>query len=241
MNGPGDYQRRIAYFGGSFDPPHKGHLAIARAAQTALDLDLVLFAPVGAQPLKPHGATATFSDRLAMARLAIANDPSFEISLADASANGSPNYTIDALLRLRAELPAGSTLFCLMGADSLLSLSRWHRAAEIPFAAHLIVASRPGQPLGDLTEALPGGLSVDTESNEQRVSGIELRTFTLRNATGDATPFYLLPGLHVEISASEIRSQMNAALGCLRTGHDLLPDAVCEYIATHNLYRRADR
>lgn len=242
MNGPASDQRHIAYFGGSFDPPHKGHLAVARAAQAALHLDTVLFAPVGAQPLKPHGSTASFIDRLAMTRLAIANEPSFEISLADAPAsvgspNYAPNYTIDSLLRLRADTSAGSTLFCLMGADSFLSLRRWHRASEVPFAARLIVASRPGQSLGDLTAALPADLSIESGFEEQTVSGIELRTFTLRNTEGGEIPFYLLPGLHVEISASEVRRQINAALGRLPAGHDLLPDDVCEYIATHNLYR----
>jgi len=177
-----------------------------------------------------------------MTRLAIADNPGFEISLADApasvgSSNYAPNYTIDSLLRLRADTSAGSTLFCLMGADSFLSLGRWHRAAEVPFAARLIVASRPGQAMGDLAAALPAGLSIETGFEEQTVSGIALRTFTLRNSEGNATPFYLLPGLHVEISASEIRRQINAALGRLPASHDLLPDGVREYIATHNLYR----
>ncbi|MGA8041301.1 MAG: adenylyltransferase/cytidyltransferase family protein, partial [Terracidiphilus sp.] len=62
--------QRIAFFGGSFDPPHNGHLAVARAALQALQLDKVLFAPVGTQPLKPHGASAGFADRLAMTQLA---------------------------------------------------------------------------------------------------------------------------------------------------------------------------
>src|SRR5947209_15565723 len=75
---------RVAFFGGSFDPPHLGHLAVASAARDALRLDRVLFAPVGAQPLKPAGSTAAFADRLAMTELAIAGEPGFEISLADA-------------------------------------------------------------------------------------------------------------------------------------------------------------
>src|SRR5215469_4855309 len=95
LSGSGSAQpvRRIAFFGGSFDPPHRGHLAIARAALQALHLDRVLFAPVGAQPLKPEGATASFDDRVAMTRLAIAEEPRFEVSLADAPApSGAPNY-----------------------------------------------------------------------------------------------------------------------------------------------------
>ncbi len=238
--------RRIAFFGGSFDPPHRGHLAVARAARDALHLDQVLFAPVAAQPLKPLGSTAAFPDRLTMTRLAIADEPAFDLSLADApvpvslkvSLNDAPNYTIDTLLRLRTELPPADTLLCLMGADSFLSLRRWHRGAEIPFVAPLIVASRPGQGLDDLAAILPTGLSIDAEPapTAPRVD-TELRICTLRNSAGDTSPFYLLPGLHIDISASEIRRQVHAARGRLPGGHNLLPRPVAEYIASHNLYR----
>src|SRR5271157_2229498 len=155
---------RIAFFGGTFDPPHLGHLGVARAARAALGLDTVLFAPVGTQPLKPQGTVAGFEDRLAMTRLAIAADPAFALSLADApNPSGAPNYTLETLVALHAQLPPGNTLFCLMGADSFAGFSRWHRAVEIPFVAPLIVASRPGQPLDNLDSALPAGLSLETE------------------------------------------------------------------------------
>src|SRR5580704_16437124 len=108
--------RRVAFFGGSFDPPHLGHLAVARAARIALNLDTVLFAPVGIQPLKPQGATASYHDRLSMTRLAIAADSAFTLSEIDApGSSGTPNYTIDTLHRLDAQLPQQSKLFCLMG------------------------------------------------------------------------------------------------------------------------------
>src|SRR5271157_5308326 len=155
---------RIAFFGGTFDPPHLGHLGVARAARAALGLDTVLFAPVGTQPLKPQGTVAGFEDRLAMTRLAIAADPAFALSLADApNPSGAPNYTLETLVALHAQLPPGNTLFCLMGTDSFASFRRWHRAAEIPFVATLIVASRPGQPLDNLDSALPEGLSLEKE------------------------------------------------------------------------------
>jgi nicotinic acid mononucleotide adenylyltransferase len=126
-----------------------------------------------------------------------------------------------------------------MGADSFLSLRRWHRGAEIPFAAPLIVASRPRQSLSDLAAVLPDGLSVAAETPDHAAphADTELRTYTLRNANGQTAPFYLLSGLHIEISASEIRRQVHAARGRLSSGHNLLPDAVAEYIAAHNLYR----
>jgi nicotinate-nucleotide adenylyltransferase len=230
--------RRIGFFGGSFDPPHRGHIAVAHAARAALELDTVLFAPVGAQPLKPQGSAASFDDRVLMTQLAIACEPGFEISLADApTPNNAPNYTIDALQLLRNSLPAGGGLFCLMGADSFLGLRKWHRGAELPFVAPLIVASRPGQGLGELTDVLPAGLSIENRRESSRKQhGVEVLTFTLGNASGATAPFYLLPGLHVDISASAIRRQVRAAAGQLAHGRELLPDAVSNYIVAHNLY-----
>jgi nicotinate-nucleotide adenylyltransferase len=238
MNEQADVGRRIAFFGGSFDPPHLGHIGVARAAQKALHLDTVLFAPVGVQPLKPLGSTASFEDRVAMTELAIKGQPHFAISFADApNPGGTPNYTIDTLSRLRGEHPS-ATLFTLMGADSLVGLHRWHRSEEIPFAAPLIIASRPGQRLEDLAAILPDSLTIaENPTTVGNAAGVPLREFTLRNAAGETTPFYLLPGLEIGISASDIRGQADAALDRLCAGHELLPDAVCEYIASHGLYR----
>lgn len=234
--------RRVAFFGGSFDPPHRGHVAVARAARMALGLDTVLFAPVGAQPLKQAGATASFEDRLAMTRLAIAGEPGLEISLADAPmTGGGPNYTLETLERLRAELGPGCTLFFLMGADSFFGLRNWHRAAEIPFAAPLIVASRPGQRLEGVKAALPQGLTME-EIGEIRNAGpdglesVEVREFLLRNQAGRSAKFYLLPGLDVRISASEIRERLHAAPDAAGMCA-WLPDAVAGYVQAHGLYR----
>lgn len=240
--------RRIAFFGGSFDPPHLGHLAVARAAHSALALDAVLFAPVGAQPLKPAGSTASFEDRVAMTRLAIASEPGFSLSLIDEPKPGSaPNYTFNTLLSLRAELPPDGVLFCLMGADSFLSLRRWHRAAEIPFVAPVIVASRPGQPLDDLASALPQGLRLEPAAGSLFAgpgsSGpdFELRTYFLRNAADAAAPLYVLAGLHVDISASQIRDQIREqAPGepqSFLSQRQLLPTSVMDYIRARGLYQ----
>src|SRR5579859_3105390 len=205
MHVPAKGRQRIAFFGGSFDPPHLGHIGIARAAQTALHLDTVLFTPVGIQPLKPHGSTAAYEDRVAMTELAIKGVPEFAICLADApNPNGIPNYTIDTLMQLRKQFPLAA-LFTLMGADSLLSLPHWHRAADVPFLAPLIVASRPGQHLEDLAAILPAGLSIREDAEEaQGPSDGLLRVFALRNAAGASTKIYLLPGIEIEISATEV-------------------------------------
>jgi nicotinate-nucleotide adenylyltransferase len=266
---------RVAFFGGSFDPPHLGHLAVARAASADLKLDTVLFAPVGAQPLKPHGSTASFEDRLAMTRLAIAGEPGFAISLADApKPSGAPNFTLETLLALRAEIPPGGVLFCLMGADSFVSLRHWHRSAEIPFVAPLIVASRPlalrpiasrpGQPaneqLAGLQAALPPGLTIvpaadtqapaaDTQApaaNTQTTTGkVALQSYRLHNSSGQSAPLYVLPGLHLEISASQIRDQIRDRIQPQAGAdspnptaqQDLLPQTVLDFIRSHGLYQ----
>ena len=243
MNQPIGRGPRVAFFGGSFDPPHLGHLAVARAARAALNLDSVLFAPVGAQPLKPQGSTARFADRLAMTRLAIGTEEGFAVSLADApNPSGAPNYTLETLLRLRAELPQEGVLFCLMGADSFFALRHWHRAAEIPFAAPLIVASRPSQPLDGLMAGLPEGLTMESLPQKSlNDCGVEVRSSILFNSAGGRTPFYLLPGLHVEISASEIRAQIRDLVyetpAPAGSGQALLPSSVLDYIRSRGLYR----
>jgi nicotinate-nucleotide adenylyltransferase len=244
--------RRIAFFGGSFDPPHLGHLAVARAARGAFHLDTVLFAPVGAQPLKPEGSSASFDDRVAMTRLAIADEPGFAVSLVDAPKSSGagevlPNYTIDALNALRAEFKPDCILYCLMGADSFFGLRQWHRSAEIPYAAVLVVASRPGQALARLQAALPQSLTfepapsgdrsesgaVESGTNE---AGIEVRAFTLVNPAGQRAPFYLLPGLDIEISGTEIRAQLRKGSSGQIADRSLLPAAVRDYIVRHGLY-----
>jgi len=244
--------RRIAFFGGSFDPPHLGHLAVARAARDAFHLDTVLFAPVGAQPLKPEGSSASFEDRLAMTRLAIAGKPEFAVSLVDAPKSSSagdalPNYTIDTLNALHAEFGSNCILYCLMGADSFFGLPQWRRAAEIPYAAALIVASRPGQSLAGLQAALPQGLTLEPAPAGHRneyaplesgpsESGIEVRALNLVNPAGQRAPFYLLPGLDVEISGTEIRAQIRNSSSGQIVDRNLLPLAVRDYIAQHGLY-----
>lgn len=230
-------RQRVAFFGGSFDPPHLGHLAVARAGRDALRLDTVLFAPVGAQPLKPQGSTAPFEDRVAMTTLAIAGERGFALSQIDApNAEGKPNYTLHTLQRLQTEMP-DAVLFCLMGADSFAGLRKWYRAPEIPYVAALVVASRPGENLGNLAGSLPASLALEPAGHplwQPADPAIELRCYSLRDDSGRTAAFYLLPGLDVEISASDIRKHIRTgereALGLL------VPPAVAEYIRAHQLY-----
>ena len=237
---------RVAFFGGSFDPPHLGHLAVAQAARVGLGLDEVLFAPVGAQPLKPVGATASFDDRVAMTRLAIEGEPGFAISLADApKESGGPNYTVETLENLQRELGRDCALFCLIGADSFAALRLWHRAAEIPFVAALVVASRPGERLDDLQSLLPAGLTMEpADERELPESDVEVLCYSISGGSGRwagrRAAFYLLPGLDVAISASHIRELVNGQVGTeggSLARVEMLPDAVAEYVRANELYR----
>ncbi len=144
--------RRIAFFGGSFDPPHRGHLAIASAAADRFALDQVLFAPAGYQPFKSKVPATDFLHRYAMTALATQADPRFIPSLLDAPHRGAtdaerPNYTVETLSRLRASLAAEAEpteLFTLLGADSWVEIGQWFQASRLLALTDWIVAARPG-------------------------------------------------------------------------------------------------
>jgi nicotinate-nucleotide adenylyltransferase len=226
---------RIAYFGGSFDPPHEGHLAVARAAREALRLDRVLFAPVGLQPLKPGGSSASFAQRVEMTRLAIARDRGFELSLADApSPTLEPNYTIDTLRRLHAELPGGTELFLILGADAFRQLREWRDAAEIPFAASLIVVSRPGEDLTGIASSVPAALSC-----ERVRASATMQEYRLSDEGGRRAALYVLPELQMDVSATQLREEIHSRAEAEgQAGREArIPMAVLEYIRWHCLYR----
>jgi nicotinate-nucleotide adenylyltransferase len=197
---------RVALFGGSFDPPHHGHIAIATAAADVFDLDTVFFTPAGRQPLKPDRAPAPFADRLAMVELACRPDPRFAASQLDAPRpDGAPNYTVQALATLHEAMP-DVRLFNLVGADSFLDLPRWHEPERLIELAEWIVVSRPGFLLADLS---PLGL---TPHQKSRV--------------------YLLQTVHEDIAATNLRERLEAGDLCT----DVLSPAVSAYIQAHQLY-----
>jgi nicotinate-nucleotide adenylyltransferase len=220
---------RVALFGGSFDPPHFGHIKIAKAAKAALKLDGVLMAPVGRQPLKGRLQSSCFEDRLQMVALAVLNEDGIEASDIDAPfADGRPNYTWDTLKRLRSSLAPDVELFFLMGADSLKTFKNWRHADELLFAAEFIIAARPGFSLGDLTHALPSGIKVTG------ILGSSCSTsMVLTNHAGMQSHIHLLPNLSEDVSATEVR----AALRRGREEQCVVPEAVLNYIRTHNLYQ----
>lgn len=224
---------RLALFGGSFDPPHRGHIALARLARKRLSLDRVLVAPVAAQPLKHHIRPASFDDRVAMARLAFARQPGMEISLIDAPrADGSPNYTIDTVAALRRQLDNSDEFFFILGADSLLGIRKWHHPADALLACDFIVGARPGFDLAQAVAALPEGVSA-----KPLPSGLP-HTDLLELAGPDSrvSRLYLLTDLAENVSATDVRAHIRAALSGSAQPRSILAPSVAAYIRTHHLY-----
>jgi len=135
---------RVGVFGGTFDPVHVGHLAIAHAALESVPLDRVLFVLARRSPLKERGPVASEGDRLRMLELAVANEPRFAVSRLELDREG-PSYTVDTLERL-AQLSGSDELFLILGSDAIAVLPRWKDPDRIAELATLVVAERPGAP-----------------------------------------------------------------------------------------------
>ncbi|MGJ4729287.1 nicotinate-nucleotide adenylyltransferase [Luteimonas sp. SDU101] len=205
-------------YGGTFDPVHHGHLAIARAARDALRVP-VHFMPASDPPHRaPPGADA--SRRAAMLALAIADEPDFHIDLRELRRDG-PSYSVDTLRALRAELGPAAPVALLIGADSLLGLPSWHAWRELFDLAHFVVADRPGSGL-DL--ALPAALAEATEKRWTQDAGM-LRV----RAAGCL--LRLRQPLH-GASATQVRAGIAADGGW----RELVPAGVADYIVRHRLY-----
>jgi len=219
MNRPEPGGGPLGLFGGTFDPIHYGHLRLAETAREALGLDRVRFIPAG-QP--PHRATpgASGADRLAMTRLATADNPRFEVDPAEVEA-AQASFTILTLERLRAELGPTRPLVLLLGVDAFLGLPTWRRWHELFDFAHLAVANRPGYSLdgAQLEPALAALASV------RRAPPPALE----QAPCGALVQFTMTP---VSISATDIRTRQAAG----RSLRYLLPPSVLDYISLHQLY-----
>jgi nicotinate-nucleotide adenylyltransferase len=134
---------RIGIFGGTFDPPHIGHLIVAQDAWAALGLDRVVFMPAAVPPHKADLAITPAALRLEMIRAAVAGDPRFEVSDLELRRAG-PSYTVDTLRELRARDPEVA-LFFLLGVDQFRDLHLWREPEELARLATLVVVSRGGE------------------------------------------------------------------------------------------------
>jgi nicotinate-nucleotide adenylyltransferase len=139
--------RRIGVLGGTFDPPHIGHLWLGTLAADALDLDRVLFMPAAQPPHKGDRLISRTTDRLLMTRLAIQRDPAFELSGLELERPG-PSYTIDSVTELK-RLHPDAELFLVMAADSLAQIDTWREPDRLLDEVEWIVGPRPGSELPD--------------------------------------------------------------------------------------------
>jgi nicotinate-nucleotide adenylyltransferase len=168
-----------------------------------------------------------------MTRLAFAGQPGVEISLLDAPRpDGRSNYTIDTLATLGRQLSPADALFCIVGADSFLTINKWHRSADLLTTCDFIVGARPGPnyrvDLGHAEDALPGGISAKPLAT--KLPHTQLLGLTAQN--GRQSRLYLLTDLAEDVSATQIRAALRgeAAPGAV------LNSAVIEYIRAHHLY-----
>jgi nicotinate-nucleotide adenylyltransferase len=137
--------RRLGVMGGTFDPVHLGHLAVAEEARERLELETILFVPAGAPPHKPEGPEASVEDRVAMVQLAIADNAGFELSRVEVDRPG-PSYTSDTVSLLGR---GGDELVLILSAETFRDLPAWHQPARLLDAARVAVAPREGFPAPD--------------------------------------------------------------------------------------------
>ncbi len=199
---------RIGILGGTFDPPHIGHLWLATLAADSLGLGRVLLMPAARPPHKGGSPVSNAADRVMMTRLAITGDPSLDLSLIEMERRG-PSYTVDSLTELRAALGADAGLVLIMAADSFAQIDSWREPDRLLELAEWAVGPRPGAEMPDRA--------------------------ALRERFGSAASrIHLLAGPSLDVSSSEIRRRVAAG----RSIRYLVPRAVEELIADRGLYRR---
>jgi len=199
--------RRVGVLGGTFDPPHYGHLAAAEECRVALRLEVVLFMPAGQPPHKRGRPISPADDRVRMVELAIESNPRFALSRIDVDRAG-PSYSVASLDQLRQELGPEAQLWFVMGADSLADILTWREPARLLQLARVAVVNRPGAP-----DPAPERLEVELPGARARIDVVEI------------------PDL--AISATDLRQRVAEG----RPIKYQLPEAVERYIAARGLYR----
>ena len=199
---------RVGVLGGSFDPPHAGHLMIAQEAGERVGLDRVLFVPAGEQWLKEGQDVAPAAHRLAMTHLLVGAEATFAVSDVEVTRPG-PSYTVDTLRILREESPPDTEFFFILGEDAVADLPRWYRPQELVSLCEFIAMPRSGD-MGrpDLTAAYDA------------IPGLRERVNILEDAP------------RMDISSSRVRQLL--ASGASLSG--VVPDPVAKYITAQRLY-----
>lgn len=225
----------LALFGGTFDPVHRGHVVVARAAAEKFNLKQVLLVPADIPPHKQKTPITSFYHRYAMVSLAAAGAKELVPSLLEAPdahlppKQRKPSYSIETVRRVKNSLGKSDRLYFLIGMDAFRDISTWYKAEELLGECDFIIAARPGYSLADVAGALPAKLrpadAVTKLFRKQKVDGpLVLPGVTL----------HMLPETHENVSATQIR----AAVEGKRNVKKLLPESVLEYIQKEGLYKR---
>ena len=215
----------LGILGGTFDPVHRAHLHLARAALGQLHLGGVLWVPAG-QPSHRRAPHAPARHRLAMVRLATANEPRFAVDDAEATSD-EPSFTVPTLERLRRIHGATRPFVLLMGADAFLGLPAWRRWQEIFGLAHVAVAARPG---AELTAENMAPELAEIFRPRWRSQPAVLAAA----AAGSIVGFEIEPVEPPDLSATAVRDLLRA--GNAPNLADLLPPGVLDYIRRNHLY-----
>ena len=198
---------RIGLVGGTFDPVHLGHLAMAEEARVQLGLDRVMFLPAGQPWMKEGQPLSSAKDRVQMLRLAIASNPHFQLCMEEVNRPG-PTYTVDSLTKLMEELRPETRIFFIVGQDAMQDFHRWKEPQKIMELCTLVVVERPGHGDEDASETA-GGMP----------------------SSGDNVQVMSMPP--IGISSTEVRRRAAAGVSV----RYYVPDAVAEYIEERELYR----
>jgi nicotinate-nucleotide adenylyltransferase len=231
----------IGLFGGTFDPIHKGHLALAQAARERCQLGRIYFVPTNVPPHKTTQPAASYFHRYAMTALATQGEKTFAPSLlegpgefvlhdkkiARGSVASAPNYSIDTIRKLKQSLKKADRLLFLIGVDAFKDIAKWREAEALFSECDFIVASRPGFSLADVAASLPEKLRPRAEVT---------KPFARQPAAGDlvlpGVTLHLLDNVNQNISATAVRQ----AVAAKRPIKKFVPESVEEYIKKEGLY-----
>lgn len=224
-------RRRVALYGGTFDPVHAGHTGVARGLLKLFALDEVLFIPAYVAPHKRERRVSPAHDRYAMLALATQGEERFRVSAVELSAPERP-YTVETLSSLRERAGASVRLFFVMGADSWEEITTWREWERVLTLTDTIVVTRPGYelPVAHVTDEIRSRV-VDVRSRTREEVESELEK-------SEASRVFLSDASNVEASATEVRVAVER--GESNKLDALVAPAVAEYIKKYGLYRGAD-